>query len=59
MFAGSLFVGSAAAAVAVADLADAGRYTAIFVATGVVAVPLVVVATWARARWTRPGGAAA
>ena len=59
MFAGSLFVGSAAAAVAVADLADAGRYTAIFVATAVLAVPLVVVATWARARWTRPGEPAA
>jgi predicted MFS family arabinose efflux permease len=58
LFAGSLFVGSAVAAIAVADLADAGRYTTIFVAAGVVTVPLGLVATWARARWTRPGEAA-
>jgi predicted MFS family arabinose efflux permease len=59
LFAGSLFVGSAVAAVAVADLADAGRYATVFAASGVLAVPLTWVATRARARWVRPGEARA
>jgi MFS family permease len=54
LFAGSLFIGSALAAVAVADLADAGRYRLIFVLAGIAAVPLGVVAVWGRARWRRP-----
>jgi len=56
LFAGSLFVGSAAAAVLVADLADAGRYDAVFLLGALVTLPLGVGATWARARWIRPGG---
>jgi predicted MFS family arabinose efflux permease len=54
LFAGALFCGSALAAVAVADLADAGRYRAIFLTAGLVAVPLALVAVWGRARWQRP-----
>jgi predicted MFS family arabinose efflux permease len=54
LFAGSLFVGSALAAVLVADLADAGRYGRIFLLAGVLTIPLGVVATWTRARWTAP-----
>ena len=49
LFAASLFVGSAAAAAAVAGLVDAGRYREIFLLAAVAAVPLGVVATWARA----------
>lgn len=51
LFAGSLFVGSAVAAVLVANLAEAGRYGLIFALAGLVTVPLGVVGTWARARW--------
>jgi MFS family permease len=51
MFAGSLFVGSAVAAVAVSGLADAGRYGTIFAIAAAVVVPLTVLATWTRARW--------
>ena len=54
LFAGSLFIGSALAAVAVADLADAGRYRLIFALAGAVAVPLGLAAAWGRARWQRP-----
>jgi predicted MFS family arabinose efflux permease len=54
LFAGSLFIGSALAAVVVADLADAGRYRLIFVLAGIAAVPLGLVAVWGRARWRRP-----
>ncbi len=54
LFAGSLFTGSALAAVAVADLADAGEYRTIFVLAGLLALPLGVLATWGRARWRRP-----
>ncbi len=53
-FAGSLFVGSALAAVLVADLADAGRYTVIYAAYAVLAVPLGIGAGLARRRWVRP-----
>jgi predicted MFS family arabinose efflux permease len=55
MFAGSLFVGSAASAVAVAGLADAGRYGEIFALAAAATVPLGVFATWGRARWRGPG----
>jgi MFS family permease len=51
LFAGSLFVGSALAAVAVAGLAEAERYGEIFLLTAVLAVPLTLVATVSRARW--------
>lgn len=54
LFAGSLFIGSALAAVAVADLADSGRYQTIFLLAAVAAFPLGVLATWGRARWQRP-----
>lgn len=54
LFAGSLFIGSALAAVAVADLADAGRYRVIFTLAAVAALPLGLTAVWARARWHRP-----
>ncbi|MCV2489341.1 MFS transporter [Geodermatophilus sp. YIM 151500] len=53
LFAGALFCGSALAAVAVADLADAGRFGTIFASATLVAVPLGVVAVWGRARWQR------
>jgi predicted MFS family arabinose efflux permease len=55
LFAGSLFIGSALAAVAVADLVDDGRYRLIFTLAGALAVPLGVTAAWGRARWQRPG----
>ncbi|MBB3082635.1 MFS transporter [Geodermatophilus sabuli] len=54
LFAGALFCGSALASVAVADLADAGRYRAIFLAACIIAVPLGVVAVWGRSRWRPP-----
>ncbi|MBZ5737943.1 MFS transporter [Nocardioides mangrovi] len=53
-FAGSLFVGSALAAVVVADLADAGRYSVIYAAYAALAIPLGVAASWRRAQWQRP-----
>lgn len=53
-FAGSLFVGSALAAVLVAGLADAGRYTAIYAVYAALAVPLGLAAGLARRRWVRP-----
>lgn len=54
LFAGSLFVGSAVAAVLVADLADAGRYGLVFLLAGILTIPLGLVAAWTRARWTAP-----
>jgi predicted MFS family arabinose efflux permease len=54
LFAGSLFIGSSLAAVAVAGLADDGRYRTIFVLAAVAAVPLALLASWGRARWRRP-----
>jgi predicted MFS family arabinose efflux permease len=51
LFAGSLFVGSAVAALMVSGLADAGRYGEIFALAAMVVVPLGVVASWTRARW--------
>jgi predicted MFS family arabinose efflux permease len=53
-FAGSLFVGSALAAVVVAGLADAGRYSAIYAAYAALAVPLGLTARWGGRRWRRP-----
>jgi len=55
-FAGSLFVGSALAAVVVADLADAGRFTVIYASYAALAVPLGIGAGLARRRWHRPAG---
>jgi hypothetical protein len=55
LFAGSLFCGSALTAVAVAGLADAGRYDTIFRLALLGAVPFGVVAVWGRARWQRSG----
>jgi predicted MFS family arabinose efflux permease len=54
LFAGSLFVGSALAAIVVAGLADAGRYSVIYAAYAVCAVPLALVAGWRRQLWQRP-----
>ena len=54
LFAGSLFVGSALAAVVVAGWADEGRYSLIYAVTGALAVPLAVAAGWGRRRWHRP-----
>lgn len=58
LFAGSLFVGSALAAVLVAGLADAGRYDVIFGVGAALAVPLGLSASWGRSRWHRPLDAA-
>jgi predicted MFS family arabinose efflux permease len=54
LFAGSLFIGSALATVAVAGLADDGRYRLIYALAGAAAVPLGLAAAWGRARWQRP-----
>lgn len=54
LFAGSLFLGSSLAAVAVAGLAEEGEYRTIFVLAGLAAVPLGAFAVWGRARWRRP-----
>lgn len=53
-FAGSLFVGSAIAAVLVAGLAEAGRYSLIFAISAVLAGPLALGAGAARRLWVRP-----
>jgi predicted MFS family arabinose efflux permease len=50
-FAGSLFIGSAVAAVAVAGLAGDGRYGTVFLIAAGLTVPLGLVATVGRARW--------
>jgi MFS family permease len=54
LFAGSLFLGSAVAAVAVAGPAEANRYGGVFAAAAAVMVPLGGLATWGRASWRRP-----
>lgn len=54
LFAGSLFVGSAIAAILVAGLAEDGRYSAIFIISAVIAVPLALCAMTARKLWVRP-----
>lgn len=51
LFAGSLFVGSALGAVLVAGLADAGRYSLLYLVGALLAVPLGVLATWGRRQW--------
>jgi predicted MFS family arabinose efflux permease len=53
LFAGSLFVGSALGAVLAAGLADAGRYSVLYLVGALVAVPLGLLATWGRRRWQR------
>jgi predicted MFS family arabinose efflux permease len=55
LFAGALFCGSALAALAVAGLADVGRYQTIFLLAAAGTVPLGLVAVWGRARWQRVG----
>jgi predicted MFS family arabinose efflux permease len=50
-FAGALFAGSSVAAVALADLVDAGRFTVIFAVAAVLATVLTAVAAVARSRW--------
>ena len=52
LFAASLFIGSAAAAAATAAPAEAGAYGGVFLLAAVVAVPLAVLATRSRARWS-------
>ena len=54
LFAGSLFLGSAAAAVLVSGLAEAARYREIFLLAAAITVPLAILATWGRATWLRP-----
>jgi predicted MFS family arabinose efflux permease len=52
-FAGSLFVGSAVGAVAVAGLADAGHYALIYAGYAILAIPLGLAAAASRRRWVR------
>ena len=54
LFAGSLFVGSALAAVLVSGLAEAGRYSVVYAACAALAVPLCAGGVWGRRRWQRP-----
>lgn len=54
LFAGSLFVGSAVAAVMVSGLAEAGRYREIFGIAAATTVPLGLLAVFGRASWHRP-----
>ena len=54
LFAGSLFVGSAAAAVLLAGLAEAARYREIFLLAAATSIPLSLLAVWGRAKWLRP-----
>ncbi len=59
LFAGSLFIGSAVAAVLVAAPAAANRYGEVFAVAAVLTVPLGLLGTWARASWRRPEEGAA
>lgn len=54
LFAGSLFVGSAVAALVVAKPAQDGRYGEVFAAAAVLTIPLGLLGAWGRARWRRP-----
>jgi predicted MFS family arabinose efflux permease len=56
LFASSLFVGSAVAAVLFSGLADSGRYSLAFAAYAALTVPLGIGASWGRSRWQRPVG---
>jgi predicted MFS family arabinose efflux permease len=51
LFASALFIGSAVAAALVGGLADAGRYSEIFVYGAFLCVPFTFTATWSRKRW--------
>lgn len=53
LFAGSLFVGSAVAAVVVSGLAQDDRYREIFLLAAATSVPLALLAVWGRATWRR------
>ena len=59
LFAGSLFIGSAVAAVVVAGPAADDRYSEVFAVAAVVVVPLGLLGTLARAGWRRPEEGAA
>jgi predicted MFS family arabinose efflux permease len=53
-FAGCLFAGSSVAALALAGLVDAGRFTPIFAVAAVLATGLTAAAAPARSRWAPP-----
>ncbi|SCL30251.1 Predicted arabinose efflux permease, MFS family [Micromonospora rhizosphaerae] len=53
LFAGSLFVGSAVAAVVVSGLAQDDRYREIFLLAAATSIPLALLAVWGRATWRR------
>lgn len=52
LFAAALFIGSAAAAATTRGLADRGHYGQVFALAAAAALPLAVVATAARSRWS-------
>jgi len=54
LFAGSLFIGSAVAALVIAGPAEANRYGEVFMWAAALMIPLGLLATWGRARWRRP-----
>ena len=54
LFAGSLFVGSAIAAIVVSGLAEDGRYSLIYAGCAAIAIPLALAAGIGRRRWRRP-----
>lgn len=56
LFAGSLFVGSALAALVTAGPAEANRYADVFTWAAALMIPLGLFATWGRVRWRRPEG---
>jgi MFS family permease len=56
LFAGSLFIGSAVAALVIAGPAEANRYGEVFAWAAALIIPLGLLATWGRARWRRPEG---
>lgn len=54
LFAGSLFLGSSVAALVAAGPAQSGQYGRVYAGAAVLAVPLGLLATRGRARWSRP-----
>ncbi|MDT9592109.1 MFS transporter [Nocardioides zeae] len=56
-FASALFVGNALGAALVGGLAEAGRFWVVYAGFAALAVPLTVLATWRRARWSDPDAA--